>query len=131
MPDQAAPAAQAPALGAMERIKEIRSKHAKIRYDLIPPIPLYELGYVYTAGAVKYSENGWIEKPMPFHELFGRIFRHVERIRMGEMFDEDDGQMHGASIAWAGLALCQYQVLNIGVDNRKLYLPAHMEISKP
>lgn len=85
---------------------------------------------MYTMGATKHSPNGWIEKPMPYSELFGRIARHTNRIQQGEMFCLEDGQMHGASIAWAGLALCQYQLQGIGEDHRSLYLPKTMEVFK-
>lgn len=113
-----------------ELVAELRSKYPKLMYHLIPPLPLAELAYVYTMGAHKHAPNGWIEKPMEYAELTGRIFRHLERIRMGEMFCHTDGQMHGASIAWCGLAFCQYQLTGIGKDDRTLYLPAGMEMEK-
>lgn len=114
-----------------KQIEEIRKKYPKLLYHLIPPLPLAELAYVYTMGAAKHSPNGWIEKPMPFDELFGRIFRHTEKIRQGEMFCLEDGQMHASSVAWSAFALSQYQMMNIGEDNRRIYLPQHMEIIKP
>lgn len=111
-------------MSTLTRIKQIRDKVGKLRYDLIPPMPLAELAYVYSAGAKKYEENGWLEHPMPYSELFGRIGRHQHKIQMGEMFDMDDGQMHAASIAWAGFALCQYQLSKAGLDTRRIYVPA-------
>lgn len=111
-----------------EIVAELRAKYPKLMYHLIPPLPLAELAYVYTMGAYKHAPNGWIEKPMQYDELIGRVFRHMERIRCGEMYCKQDGQMHAASIAWCGLTLCQYQLAGIGEDTRALYLLKGMEI---
>ena len=114
----------------LEKVNLLRSKYPKILFDLIPPIPYWELWYVYTMGATKHAPNGWLEQPMRYGELFGRIDRHLNKIRQGEMFCLEDGQMHAASIAWAGLTLCQYQIAGIGEDDRAIYLPKGMEVLK-
>lgn len=113
-----------------EIIAELRAKYPKLLYHLIPPLPLAELAYVYTMGAEKHAPNGWIENPMSYNELIGRVFRHLERIRCGEMYCKTDGQMHAASIAWCGMTFCQYQLAGIGEDTRSLYLLKGTEIER-
>lgn len=88
----------------------------KVRYDLFPP-SLAEVAKVYTLGAKKYGDRNW-EQGLPWGRVFAAMLRHAWAWWWGEKFDPEDGQHHLASVAWAALALMQYEATGNGVDNR-------------
>jgi len=81
----------------------------KLRYDLIPPEALEALAYVYTAGAEKYGPRDW-ERGVAYSHMYAALMRHLERWRMGEDYDPDDGQHHLASVVWRAMALLTYEL---------------------
>jgi hypothetical protein len=80
----------------------------KKAHELITPVGLEELAYVYGIGALKYAPNAWRENRVPIEKLYGRVLGHTRRRLEGETYDKDDFQMHMASVAWAALAICHY-----------------------
>lgn len=89
----------------------------KLRFDLIPPGPLFELARVYTIGAAKYSPRGW-EDGMEWGRLFAALQRHAWKWWNGEQHDPVDGQHHLASVAWCALALMEYEKQYPELDDR-------------
>lgn len=80
----------------------------KLRYDLIPELPLRRLAEVYTIGAAKYGDSNWA-LGMKWSRLHGALMRHLEAWRRGEMLDPQDKQHHLASVAWCAFSLMEYE----------------------
>ncbi len=133
----------------MENTQQARRYNkGKLRYELLPVIPLRELVRVYTLGAHKYSlykdkEGNIIKgsdvpyeklselqlelvddgadnwrKGLPFTETIGSIQRHLEAIRSGEDIDSDLGTLHAANAAWGLFAIMEYMIKHPEMDNR-------------
>jgi len=80
----------------------------KLRYDLLPPQPLEDLVEVYTKGAVKHGERNWEEdnnSECTNDKHYEALMRHLQAHKMGEQIDQDDGQLHMASVAWRAFAI--------------------------
>lgn len=95
----------------------LRYDEGKIRYDLLPADSIQELARVYTKGAAKYAERNW-EKGMSWSRCFGSLMRHAWAFWRGETHDQETGCHHMAMAAWNCLALCSYDMRQIGEDNR-------------
>jgi hypothetical protein len=75
----------------------------KLRYDLIPVMPLRELARTYTIGAEKYKPDDWKEKYRTT-QVYSKLMRHLEAWRGGE--DKDvEGQYHLAAVAFHAMTL--------------------------
>jgi hypothetical protein len=72
----------------------------KPRYELIPIEPLHDLAMHYTNGAVKYGDDNW-RKGQPIKRMFASLLRHTYAYLAGA----DDGEDHGAAIAWNSFAI--------------------------
>lgn len=95
----------------------------KLRFDLIPPIALFELAKVYTIGARKYEDRNW-EKGLKYGRVFGAMMRHAWRWWLGEERDPVDGQCHLASVMWCAAALIHFQATpecRLNLDDRPLF----------
>lgn len=91
----------------------------KLRYDLIPPEALEELARIYTIGAAKYADNGWLSPPMRWGRIFAAMMRHAWAWwGKREMYDPVDGQHHMAAVAWCAFALMTYEIRGIGDNDR-------------
>lgn len=104
-------------MSAVETGDSSRKDDGKLRYDLIPAEPLEELARVYTIGAAKYEPRGW-ETGMAYGRIFAALMRHAWKWWRGERFDATDGQHHMASVAWAALALMEYERTHPEHDDR-------------
>jgi hypothetical protein len=89
----------------------------KIRFDLIPMRPLFELAKVYTLGCVKYTDRNW-EKGMGWCRVFAAILRHLFAWFLGQKNDPKDGQLHLSSAAWGCFALMEYEHTHVELDDR-------------
>jgi len=89
----------------------------KLRYDLVPVVPLRELVRVFTLGAVKYNDRNW-EKGIGWGRIYAAMQRHANAWWGGEQNDPDDGQHHLASVAWCALALMEYETTHKELDDR-------------
>ena len=65
---------------------------------------LMEVSKVGTAGAKKYSRNGWLEVPDGKNRYNSACERHYLKEQMGEEIDPDFGLLHAAHRAWNALA---------------------------
>jgi hypothetical protein len=95
-----------------------KSDAGKLRYDLIPIIPLGELAAVYTIGAAKYSDRNW-ERGLKWGRIYAAMQRHATAWWGGQLRDAVDGQHHLASVAWCALALMEYERTHPELDDRK------------
>jgi hypothetical protein len=89
----------------------------KVRFDLIPAGPLFELARVYTIGAKKYADRNW-EKGLAWGRIFAAMMRHSWKWWRGETHDPVDGQHHLSSVAWCAFALMEYEQTHPELDDR-------------
>jgi hypothetical protein len=88
----------------------------KLRYDLLPPRPLEELVYVYTAGARKYSDRNW-ENGISWCRIFAAMMRHAWAwFRGGQRHEQN--MHHLGSVAWCAFALMEYELTHVELDDR-------------
>lgn len=90
----------------------------KLRFDLLPPVPLMRIAEVYTIGAKKYSDRNW-EKGILWGRIFGAMCRHAWNWWAGQKNDPVDGQHHLASVAWCAMTLMEYENTHPELDDRK------------
>lgn len=90
----------------------------KIRLDLLPVIPLEEIGKVLTFGAKKYSERNW-EKGFSWSRPYGAALRHIFAFWRGEKYDPETGLHHLAHAACCILFLLEFDLASgAGKDDR-------------
>lgn len=85
----------------------------KLRYDLIPPEAWAGLAQVYTIGAVKYGDRNW-EQGLAYGRIYRALLSHLEKWRLGEDYDQEDGQHHLDSVVWNAVALRTYEARAMG-----------------
>lgn len=90
------------------------------RYALIPVIPLAEIARVYGYGANKYSPNNW-RKGYEWSLSKDALDRHIESFWGGQSIDPESGRHHLAHAAFHLLTLMEYELRNLGVDDRVPY----------
>ena len=89
----------------------------KVRFDLIPPRPLYELAEIYTYGARKYDDRNW-ERGIKWGRIFAAIMRHLWKFWRGEWADPESGLPHLAHAAWGCFTLLEYNLTHAEYDDR-------------
>lgn len=94
-----------------------KDDEGKVRFDLIPPVPLWEVARVYTHGAKEYEDRNW-EKGIKWGRIFAAIMRHLWKWWGGEENDKDSGICHLAHAAWGCLTLLQYVQTHKDYDTR-------------
>lgn len=128
---QAAPTVRSKDLGGekeSESMNEpgLRRDAGKPRWDLLPADALLELVNVYTKGAEKYADRNW-EKGMSWHRCFRPLLSHAFKFWSGRSFDTEGpgatGCHHMAMVAWNALALCAYDLRQVGTDDRPIERP--------
>ncbi|WP_078705326.1 dATP/dGTP diphosphohydrolase domain-containing protein [Bartonella sp. WD16.2] len=89
----------------------------KSRVDLIPPSALFAIGHVLAVGARKYGANNW-RNGMNWSRLHGAALRHLLAWFDGEDKDPESGLSHLAHAACCLLFLMDYDIQQIGCDDR-------------
>ena len=89
----------------------------KVQFELIPAYPLAELAWVYTAGAVKHTAEGW-RRGMSVKNCVGKMLRHLVQWVMGSVRHEK-GMHHLGSVAFYAFALMEQDRLGNGLDDRE------------
>ena len=89
----------------------------KLRWDLLPARPMFELVKLYTMGAEKYDDRNW-ENGLSWMRCFRALVSHSYKWLSGEKHDPADGQHHMASVAWYALALIEYEDTHPELDDR-------------
>lgn len=96
------------------------AKHdtGKPTFDLIPWLPLQELGKLYEFGANKYARNNW-KKGMRWSRCYNALLRHLKAWwEDGETNDPETGCHHLSSVAWCAFTLIWYELKGVGEDDR-------------
>lgn len=131
--------------------KAKRYNKGKLRYELLPGLPLKHLVEVYTRGAHKYSvyedsegkqvlgmnipldqvgkytliedaSSNWC-KGLSWMETLGAVQRHIEAFKRGEELDPELQTRHLANAAWGLFSLMEYEKTHPEMDDRPhLYL---------
>jgi len=97
----------------------VKYDEGKNRVDLIPILPLLEVGRVFTRGAVKYDDRNW-EKGMPWSKLVGAALRHIYQFWGGERIDPEMGTHHLANAITCLFFLLEYDRTHPECDDRTL-----------
>lgn len=87
----------------------VRYDKGKNRLALMSIPALWEIGQVYTMGAVKYKDRDW-EKGMPYTKTMDAALRHIFKWMAGHRNDEESGLHHLAHAAWNLIALLHYEL---------------------
>lgn len=89
----------------------------KVDFSLYPAYPLAEAAWVYTAGAMKHSPEGWRDG-MSYKYCIAKAFRHLFQWLMGSKRHEN-GMHHLASVVFYCNALMEYERSGAGTDDRE------------
>jgi len=85
-----------------------KADDGKNRLDLIPASALWELGRVYTFGAIKYADWNWA-KGIKYSRIFGALMRHALKWYWGCITNDKETKCHHlASVAWCAFTLIHY-----------------------
>jgi hypothetical protein len=95
----------------------VKNDREKLRYDLLPVLPLDLVAEVYTIGAKKYDDRNW-ESGMAWHRMHRAMLSHALAFWNGETRDPDGGQHHLASVVFCAMALMEYEAKGTGIDDR-------------
>lgn len=107
--------------GANQEDKATKYDFGKLRWDLMPYDALEKLIEVFSHGAAKYNDENW-RKGMSWKRMYRAAISHLQKAFRGRDIDEDSGCWSLAMTAWYCLCLINYQINNIGTDDRILDL---------
>ncbi len=68
----------------------------KLRWDLLPIVPVEKIVEIITHGAKKYAPENW--KKVDIQRFYAAGMRHLTAWRKGEEFDKDSGFTHLAHV---------------------------------
>ena len=76
----------------------VRADVGKLRYDLIPPLPMEQMAQALTFGSQKYTDNNWLNG-MGYSRIYAALMRHLQAWWSGEDIDPESGLPHLAHAA--------------------------------
>lgn len=86
----------------------------KIQYSLIPPYALQEAARNLTVGLRKYKErNNWKKVPEAEQRYMDALYRHLEAVRRGELYDTESGaekMPHMAAVVVNAMFLLEFML---------------------
>ena len=85
--------------------------------QLIPIVPLIEVGKVLTYGVQKYEANNW-RKGLKWSFWLGAALRHIFKWGLGEDIDPETGYHHLAHAVVSLLFLIEYKTTHPELDDR-------------
>lgn len=95
----------------------LRYNSGKLRYDLLPHLPIKELVKVLTKGAEKYAPRNW-EKGLPWTDVIASLKRHVAAWEAGEDYDQETGCNHLAHAMCNAMFILEYYKTHPELDSR-------------
>lgn len=95
----------------------MRADGNKVRLDLLPLQPIWDVGRVLSYGSIKYADRNW-EKGMRWSRCWGSALRHLFKWWMGEQCDNESGLPHLAHAACNIMYLQHYESHKVGTDDR-------------
>jgi hypothetical protein len=101
----------------VEQAKKNDALDNKLRFDLIPVLPMVEVAKVFSMGAKKYGDWNWL-KGLQWMRCYGAIMRHLSMWVLGETNDRESGINHLAHAVVNLLFLLEYQQIHPEMDNR-------------
>lgn len=116
----------------------VRSALQKVRFDLLPWVPLVEVARVFTFGAHNYGDRNW-EEGFSWSRCIGSTLRHFVKWLLGEERDDESGLHHLAHSIANLLFLLEYVFRGKGTDDRRtvdsalvfeLFSPVNADITK-
>lgn len=90
----------------------------KVQLHYLPPLALDEVAKVFMYGAEKYGKYNW-EQGMQWLRIWDAGGRHRNAFLNNMDYDAETKLYHMAHSAANDLMLLQYQLKNIGEDDRK------------
>lgn len=92
----------------------------KPRVDLMPPLPLFQVGHVLAFGLKKYGARNWEEYAARWSwgDLLGSTLRHIFSWMAREDRDAESGLHHLAHALCDLMMLLQLVLCGIGTDDR-------------
>jgi len=99
---------------------EFHFDEGKSRIDLIPPVSLREIGFVFTYGSEKYGDRNWEKyaNKWDWTQLYASALRHITAWAGGEDMDPESGLSHLSHAATNLTMLIALIELGYGVDDR-------------
>lgn len=97
----------------MSSDKALRYNEGKVRMSFLSMKGLLPMVYVLMFGAIKYAKNNW-KKDMDLFEILESMYRHVDKLRDGEAYDEDTGLHHIGAIMCNGMFFSYHMVKQFG-----------------
>ena len=95
----------------------VKHDDGKVRLDLLPVAPLWDVARVYTYGASKYAPDNW-RKGMNWSRIYAALQRHLFKFWNGEGIDPESGLPHLAHAAFGVLTLLEYERSRDEFDDR-------------
>jgi hypothetical protein len=96
----------------------------KLRWNLMPEEALEEVMKVLQHGASKYGDFNWVDNASEVEHTryINALERHLKKVKRGIDTDPDSGLPELAHIACNALMLLQYQLLKLGIDDRRKFV---------
>ena len=88
-----------------------------LQVSSIDPLSRAELGKAASFGEAKYDRGNYL-KGYDWSLSMDAMHRHILAFESGEDNDPESGLLHMAHAAWHCLALCSFQIREIGNDDR-------------
>ena len=100
--------------------KQWHKDAGKPRVDLIPPLPLFQIGHVLAFGMEKYGFRNWEQYADHWNwgDLLGSTMRHVFAWMAGEDRDHESGLHHLSHALCDLMMLVQLILCSSGTDDR-------------
>lgn len=97
--------------------KAVKDDFEKVRFDLMPVKPLFDVGDVFTYGARKYGVRNW-EKGMVWSRPYATALRHIFAWWNGELYDRETGLHHLAHAICELMFLLEFDETHPEKDDR-------------
>lgn len=93
----------------------------KLRPSLIPEAALEEILKVFEYGAKKYGDFNWLDnaEKVQWTRYQDALERHLKKFKLGKDLDEESNLYELAHMGCNVLMLLEYQLNNLGKDNRR------------
>ena len=99
----------------MKSSSALRYNSGKVRMSFLSMKGLLPMVYTLMFGAIKYAKNNW-KKDMDLFDILESLYRHVDKLRDGEAYDEDTGIHHIGAIMCNGMFFSYHFIKKFGED---------------
>jgi hypothetical protein len=100
-----------------QKAKFRKDDQGKTRFSLMPPAAHRAIADVLTYGAEKYTPNNWC-KGADWSRYTDALERHINAWKAGEQNDPESGHSHLAHAGCCLVFLLEYELEDLGVDDR-------------